>query len=378
MNHRERVVRALRHQEVDRVPLDFGGTSSSTINATAYRNLADHLGLPSDAQTMRFISSTVIPCEKILRRFDIDTRALLLGSPQSRRDKFNPDGSMEDEWGVLWAKPEGGHWYVKRSPFQDDVEVGALDRYHWPDPHDPGRTAGLRERARSLHEDTDYAVTLSLPHGLVHQWQFLRGFEDSLIDLVANPGLVEAFLQKCLDVWRPMVIDALEATRGYIDVVWYGDDIAIQESPMMSPETYRRLIKPYHRAVFDTIRQHTDAFILFHSCGSVYLLIPDLVELGVQAINPVQVSAANMDTKRLKREFGETLAFWGGVDAHYVLPFGTPEDVRAEVRRRIDDLAPGGGYVLNSVHNIQVDVPPENICAMFDEALRYGQHTGAR
>lgn len=373
MKHRERVIRSLNHQEVDRVPLDFGGTSSSTINATAYQNLAAFLGVPPQADVMRFVSTTVVPSEAVLKRFDIDTRAVLLGSPQHCQDKFFADGSMLDEWGVLWAKPEVGHWYIKHSPFQDGVDINALDSYHWPDPHDPGRLAGLRERARALHEDTDYAVVLNLPHGLMHQSQFLLGFENWLVDVIADPKLVAAVIQKCLDVWQPMVAAALEATAGYVDIVWYGDDLAFQEIPMMSPALYRTLIKPFHQMAFDTVRRYSDAAILFHSCGSVYHLLPDLIDLGVQAVNPVQVSAANMDTKRLKQEFGDKLAFWGAIDTHRVLPFGTTDDVRAEVRRRIDDLAPGGGYILNSVHNIQAEVPPENICAMFDEALVYGR-----
>jgi uroporphyrinogen decarboxylase len=158
-----------------------------------------------------------------------------------------------------------------------------------------------------------------------------------------------------------------------VDVVFYGDDVAIQNGPLLAPEMYRKFVKPWHQKVFDGIRAYTQARILYHSCGSVYSLIPDLIDLGIDALNPVQVSAAQMgDTAHLKREFGGRLAFWGGIDTHRVLPRGTPEEVREEVRRRIRDLAPGGGYVLNSVHNIQREVPPENVVALFEAAQEYG------
>jgi uroporphyrinogen decarboxylase len=372
MNHRERVRRALEHQEADRVPLDFGTTTSTTITAGAYKNLTAYLNLPDAAQTMRVTSSIVFPSEAVLKRFDIDTRGLVLGSPINWQDKHYADGTMEDEWGVTWHRPLGGHWYAKKAPFAGEADIRALERHRWPDPHDPGRTAGLHDRVKTMHEDTDYAVVLTLPRGVFEMTKLLRGYENSLVDLVADPDYNTALMQAVQDVYLPLVIDALDATAGFIDVVWYGDDLGVQEGLLVSPATYRKLIKPFHKTILDTIRRHTDAYILFHSCGSVYGAIPDLVELGVQALTPVQVSAAGMDTKRLKEEFGDKLSFWGAIDTHHVLPWGTEVDVRAEVHRRIDDLAPGGGYILDSVHNIQDEVPPENVCAMFDEAREYG------
>lgn len=372
MKHRERVRRALAHQEADRVPLDFGSTTSTTITAGAYKNLTAYLSLPDSAQTMRVTSSIVFPSEAVLQRFDIDTRGLVVGSPVNWQDKYYPDGTMEDEWGITWDRPLGGHWYATKHPFSGEADISALERYHWPDPHDPGRTAGLRDRVKKMHEDTDYAVVLTLPRGVFEMSKLLRGYEDSLIDLIANPVYHTALMQAIQDVYLPLIVDALDAAGTYIDVVWYGDDLGVQDGLLLSPATYRKLIKPFHEVILDTIRRHTDAYILFHSCGSVYDALPDLVEIGVQALTPVQVSAAGMDTKRLKAEFGGKLAFWGGIDTHQVLPWGTVDDVRAEVHRRIDDLAPGGGYILDSVHNIQDEVSPEKVCAMFDEARDYG------
>jgi uroporphyrinogen decarboxylase len=171
----------------------------------------------------------------------------------------------------------------------------------------------------------------------------------------------------------------LQAVGDNVDLVLHCDDIAAQNGPLINPRTYRQVIKPRQKRIFDTIKAHTSARLLYHSCGSIAWVLPDLIEMGVDAVNPVQVSAAHMDTRRLKEEYGSDLAFWGAVDTHHALPFGTPDDVRAEVRRRIEDLAGEGGYVIGSVHIIQQEVPPENVLAMAEAAHVYGGRSdGAR
>jgi len=175
-------------------------------------------------------------------------------------------------------------------------------------------------------------------------------------------------MERLTDHWLAMAADELDAVGEHVDICFYGDDMAFQDGPMMSMELYRKLIKPYHRRLFGFLKSRTRAKIVYHTCGSVVHLIPDLIEMGVDALNPVQVSAKGMDTRALKREFGRDLSFWGAVDTQRVLPFGSPEEVASEVRRRIDDLGAEGGYVLCAVHNIQADVPPANICAMYDTA----------
>jgi len=375
MTHRERVLRTLNHQEPDRVPVDLGGSRSSSIVVEAYEGLERHLGGSEAPRIFSKWLNVAHPSSTMLTRFDIDTRSVSPGSPYNGPDVFFEDGSYRDEWGVVRSRPAGSLYYdLTGPPLRGDAEVADVARYPWPDPHDPGRTRGMAEAARRLHQETDYAVVLSMPGGIVHQAQFLRGFEDWFADLLANPEFFQALMERLTDLWIEMARDELDAVGDNVDVCFYGDDMAFQHGPMMSMELYRKMIRPHHRRLFGYIRSRTQAKIAYHTCGSVGHLIPDLLEMGVNALNPVQVSAKGMESDRLKREYGKDLAFWGAIDSQRALPFGTPAEVAAEVKRRIDDLGPGGGYLCCAVHNIQSDVSPANICAMYDAAREYGRY----
>jgi uroporphyrinogen decarboxylase len=372
MTHRERVMRALSHQEPDRVPLDLGATRSTSIVVQAYERLNAHLGSSEPPRIFSTWLNIAHPSEAMLARFEIDTRSLSQGAPDNGQDVLLPNDSYRDEWGVVRSRPAGSLYYdLTGPPLAGEVSEADLQAFRWPDPHDPGRTRGLAEAARRLHRETDYAVVLNMPGGIVHQAQFLRGFEDWFTDLVANQPFCQALMERLADLWIEMARDEFDAVGDHVDICFYGDDMAFQDGPMMSMDLYRKMIKPHHARLFSYIRSRTSAKIVYHTCGSVVHLIPDLIGMGVNALNPVQTSAKGMDTQRLKREFGKDLCFWGAIDTQRVLPFGTPDQVRAEVRRRIEDLAPGGGYVLCAVHNIQADVSPENICAMYEAALGY-------
>ena len=374
MTHRERVLAALNHQEPDRVPVDLGATRSTSLVVQAYEQLNRHLGSTEPPRIFSKWLNIAHPSQAMLQRFDIDTRSVGQGRPDNWQDIVFPDGSYQDEWGVVRSRPAGCLYYdLTKSPFAGDATVADLEKLPWPDPHDPGRCRGLGEEARRLHQETDYAIVLNMPGGVVTQAQFLRGFEDWFADLIADPTFYHALLERITDLWIEMAKDEFDAAGDSVDICFFGDDVAFQDGPMMSMELYRKMIKPYHARVFSYIKSRSSAKILYHTCGSVAHLIPDLIELGVDALNPVQVSAKGMDTKTLKREFGKDICFWGAIDTQRVLPFGSPADVAAEVKRRIDDLGPGGGYVLCAVHNIQADVSPENICAMYDAAREYGQ-----
>ncbi|MDH7499539.1 MAG: uroporphyrinogen decarboxylase family protein [candidate division NC10 bacterium] len=375
MTHRERVLTALNHREPDRVPLDLGSTRSTSLVVEAYEHLSRYLRIEEPPRIFSKWLHIAHPSEGMLKRFDIDTRSLSQGSPEGWQDRVFPDGSYQDEWGVVRSKPEGSLYYdLTQAPFQGEPSMSDLKNFPWPDPHDPGRCKGLAEEARRLHQETDYAVVLNMPGGIVHQSQFMRGFDGWFTDLILNPTFFHALLEKIADLWIEMAKDEFDAVGENIDICFYGDDVAFQNGPMMSMDLYRKMIRPHHQRLFSYIKSRSSAKILYHTCGSVTHLIPDLIEMGVDALNPVQVSAKGMDTFRLKQEFGNEIAFWGAIDTQRVLPFGTTEEVAAEVRRRIDDLGPGGGYVLCAVHNIQSDVSPENICAMYDTANEYGKY----
>jgi uroporphyrinogen decarboxylase len=375
MTSRERVLCALNHEEPDRVPIDFGGTLSSTINIAAYKCLKEHLGIPGETDVMSIRSYTALVDDVILERYSVDTRGLFQGAPEKSAVEELLDGSYKDQWGVVRRKPKGeGHFIDVGHPFAGDPTPSDLDRHPWPDPNDLGYVTDILDRAETLYNETDYAVLLTLPVGIVHQTQFLRGYEDWMMDLVANHTFFHALMERVYDIWSGITLNMLRAAGDHFDVVWYGDDVAFQDGPLCSVEMYRKHIKPWEQKVFDLIRSHTDAKILYHCCGSVYQLLPEFLDYGIDALNPVQVASKEMDTKHLKAEFGNRVTFWGAIDTQHVLPYGTANDVRQEVRQRICDLAPGGGYVLASVHNIQREVPPENVVAMLEAAEEFGRY----
>ncbi|MGB9593887.1 MAG: uroporphyrinogen decarboxylase family protein, partial [Anaerolineae bacterium] len=372
MTPRERIIAAVERRSPDRVPIDIGGSSVTTIIGEAYERLKAMLGVAGETRYMKRKSRTVLLDERIAERLHSDTRPLLPGNPDGWQDVYYPDGSFRDEWGVVWAKAGEGHYAPVGNPLRE-ADLDDLARFPWPDPLNPGRTRGLREQARRLHEETDYAVVLSLPVGFVHQSQYLRGYQEYLMDLILNPTFIEALMDKTLEFWLQLASAILDQVGPYVDVIQFGDDVAFQDRPMVDPKRYRRMIKPRHKQMIDLLKRKSRAKVLYHCCGAVSTLIPDFIDIGVDALNPVQVSAAGMDTARLKAEFGGHIAFWGAIDTSRVLPYGSPQDVRDEVMRRIQDLGAGGGYVVASVHNVQDDVPPENILALADAAHEFGR-----
>lgn len=372
MTPRERVLAALEHRETDRVPIDFGGTYTTTIYFAAYERLKAHLGIDHATAIYSKTRRLAVPDEAVLERFDVDTRMLALGAYEGDQRELDEDTYL-DEWGTTWRKAEDGHYlYVdgpyfnRKKPTIDEVLDGK-----WPDPDNPGYYRGLKARAEALRRESDCAVILNMPIGVIHQGQFLRGFGDWLKDLYKNRAFLDRLMEEIAVRWIHVAETALDLTDGCVDVVFFGDDLASQLAPLFDPAIYREIIKPRHARMIRAVKEKADVKVLYHSCGAISTLIDDLIDIGVDAVNPVQVGAHGMDPNELKARFGGRIAFWGGIDTQRVLPFGTPDDVRAEVRRIIDCMTPGGGYVLNSVHNIQNDVSPENIVAMFEEARTY-------
>lgn len=298
-------------------------------------------------------------------------RSIAQGAPD-RGGNVELDGERyRDEWGVVRRISPGGEYYeLEKSPLTGKITVRDIAHYPWPDPTDPGISRGVLGRASWLRANTDYAIMYNARYNVVHQAQYLRGFEDWYCDLAGDQALFQALMEAVTDVLVELNRRVLAEIGGLIDVLAFGDDVGLQDRTVCSPSLYRRLIRPYHERALASARSLTGAKVLYHSCGSTYALMKDFIEIGVDAVNPVQVTARHMDPGRLKDEFGERLTFWGGVDNYWVLPRGTPQMVQAEVQRMCRVMGRGGGYVLAAVHNIQPDVPPENVIALFEAGRR--------
>ncbi len=379
MTHRERVLAALDHREPDRLPIDLGSARVTGMVKGAYEKLCEHLGFGEPGPVLDRMQQIVEMDERVLRRLDVDVRALAHGAPDRGRDEELGDGQYRDEWGVVRRQPPGCHYYdLQASPLAGEITAADIARHPWPDPTDAGRFRGLREQAERLRQ-TGYAVMFNARFHPVHLTQYLRGFEDWYMDLGQNHELFRCLMDAAMDVLVEMNRRALAEIGDLIDIVSFGDDVGLQDRAVCSLPVYRKLIRPVHVRVVETIRSCTRAKIFYHTCGSVYALIPDFIGMGIDALNPVQVTAKNMEPERLKREFGGRIAFWGGIDSQRVLPRGTPGEVKAEVRRMFRILGPGGGWVAGAVHNIQPDVPPENVLAMFEAAREctYGARAAA-
>lgn len=379
MSPRERVLVALSHKEPDRVPVDLGATENSSIHIDAYNKLKKHLGMKENkVEFISFVQQSVIPEEEILEMFGVDTRNICIKPPKNWKLTIREQEDSYwfiDEWGVKWKKPKHGYYFDMVEHPLENATIKDLDNYSWPDPDDPDRFEGLEKEAKELFENTEYAIVGN--HGIGSEFElnwYFRGFEKFLTDMVINPKFIEKLLAISLEIQEKIISKFLDIIGSYIQVLSLDGDIAMQTGPLMSPDLYKRLLKPYYKRLVHLAKSRTDAKIVRHCCGSIIPFLPDFIECGTDAIHPVQVSAKDMDTKKLKEKFGDKISFWGGIDTRHVLPYGTVEDVEKEVKRRIHDLAPGGGYVLAAVHNIQRDVPPENIVAMLKAAKDYGKY----
>jgi len=380
VNSRERILAALDHREPDRVPFDMGGTVVTGINVHAYRALRERLGLPRvEPKIIDVIQQIARVDDDVMDRLGVDVKNVSPRSSATFRIQIRDMGeytTFRDEWGIGWRMPRKGGWYydMYQHPLKGAVAEADVDRYPWPSPLDPARFTGIREAARKIIEQERRAVIMgSMSAGIMEMHAWMRGFEDGYADYGSNPALAGRIMDKVLEMKVAYWGKALEILGDSVDVVQEADDFAGQTGLLLSPRSYREVAKPRHKRLFDFIHSRTKARIFFHSCGSVRKVIPDLIEAGVNILNPVQVSAAGMDSAELKREFGKDLTFWGGgVDTQRVLGTGTPGQVREEVRRRVTDLMPGGGFVFNTVHNIQGNVPAENIVAMWEALREFG------
>ncbi len=382
MTPRERVLTALDHKEPDRIPIDLGSSHNCGIHIDAYRNLREYLGIKGtyEPKLICLIQQAVCPEEEVLEKFGVDTREVTCHAPKNWKLDIRHEGDREvftDEFGVGWQKPDDGYYFDLAShPLESATkeEIEAYDRF--ADPDDPGRYEGLAEEARRLFDETDYAIVADIRAGSVIEgvW-FMTGMPRFLTGMLTEPDTIRILADRSLQIQKRMVERLLEEVGEYVHVMAANGDLGMQDTLLLSPALYRTFLKPYDMELYSFIKQRSQAPVIRHSCGDIHELIPDFIECGMDGINPVQVACPGMDTAVLKEKYGARLVFWGGgCDTQKVLPFGSPKDVREEVKRRIKDLAPGGGFVFGAVHNIQREVPPENICALFDAAQEFGQY----
>ena len=374
ITHRERVLSALNHEETDRVPIDFGGSHETAINVHAYIALLRHLGLESEIEDEWNDGDVeiVIPGDSVLRHFDVDVRGDEVHIQAMDSHRMLDENMFVDGWGVASRRAHAkAPFMIKESPLQrlDDPSPSDVDRVPWPE-GDLIDLTGLKDRFARLRTETDCAIVARMRNvGAFGIAQRLRGFTELLQDLILNQAFAEALHERATAMVCSFAETVLTEIGDLVDGVSFADDLGIQTQTLMSPELYRSSVKPYHARLVETFHRHADVRVIMHNCGAIRPLLGDLIDCGVDVINPVQVNAVGMDPEALKREFGKDLCFWGGIDTQDVLPHGSPADVAREVRRRVSDLGRGGGYVLAAVHNIQREVPPENIAAMYETAV---------
>jgi uroporphyrinogen decarboxylase len=399
MNPRERLLAALEHREADRVPLDLGSSPVTSISAMGYHHLKRYLGLDGEPVRVADIVLQLAEVEEPVRcRLGVDVIGLptLHPLPGVRNDRWRPwslpDGSpalisadfapeVTPEGHLLIRAADGRvtQWmaagtahFVPRDPPLADATLQEVARYQPPRLTDE-ELDFLHQAARRLHDESDYALFAWFGGSIVEGAQFALGWLRFMRELKRDPALVAALVERLAEAALSDLARYLSAVGDFVHVIGFGDDLGLQSGPAFHPDLYRQIFQPHHRRLYGMVHARSGARVFLHSCGAVADLIPDLIEAGVDILNPVQTSAAGMDAGRLKREWGDRLTFWGGGScAQRVLPWATPEQVEADVRERLRLLAPGGGYVFAPPHDLQADVPPENIVAMYDAARHWG------
>lgn len=374
MKPKERVLAALSFREPDRIPIVIGPSNSTGISMPAYNNLRTHLNLPpiDDTDPNNYIYNrpdlgTAYLDETISTVLGTDVRSVLDREPPGTL-RPGPNGVLIDSWGTNYMR----YHPLANAQTSDDI----LSYKGWPDTTDPTRMAGVKERAKELFDAGEYAV-MGVPWLLfpVERAFALQGMDVFLENLAGKPDVAKSILRKNLEICESLMDRFLSECGEYLDIIKIGDDLGTQTSLMMSPRMYRRIIKPIHQEFVQFIKRRTNAKVFFHTDGDVAPLVDDFMEIGIDILNPIQTSAGKMaDLNALREKTRGRMTLCGAVDTHRILPFGTPQEVEEEVHRVVKILAPGGGYMLGSVHTIMPDVPPENVMAMVNAAKKYGTY----
>jgi len=406
MTGRERVLTAIKHKEPDKIPVDCGSMRSTGIHGVAYNTLKKYLGIQGGETKMYDVPQQLcIPEQWYLDKFQVDSIDFARGfadNPDDWKDWSLPDGTpaklpawlniqkqgdswvcINNEGEVCGEMPPSSYYFDSKlwpllgvEPRNFDDLGFQLSRSMWSYLSDPlWKNAGkpdfyslLREKAEEMHESSDYAMMIGFGGNLFEGGQFLYRTDEFLLNLMAYPGEMEILIDRLTEVHMQNLEPLLEAVSPYVHIIQFGDDLGTQSAPMLSPELYRKLFIPRVKKLFQKVKEKTDMAVFMHNCGSISEFLPDLIDAGLDIINPVQIGAVGMEPEKLKKEFGRDLVFWGGgIDTQHTLPLATPEKVREEVKRNTEIFMKDGGFIFNQVHNIQAGIPPENIVAMYEE-----------
>jgi uroporphyrinogen decarboxylase len=376
MSRRDDFNKILRHEQPEKLIVDLGGNPLSSMEGRSMQNLLDFLGFNnSDGNEDAFFGSTQKLDERILKHFDIDTRAVgTILMPQKSLYKRISDKEYIDEWGITRTFT-GMYWDIIDYPLKG-ATVEDLEKYQWPDPESLNldELDKYTKRAKKLYEETDYVICAEHPvYGIFELGCWMCGFDDFLTKMAIDEEFVHKFFEIVLNYQKKVIEKYYGALGEYIHYTSSGDDFATQSSLFVSPDMFRELIKPYFKERISYTKKYTKAAYLHHSCGSVFPIIDDLVDCGVEILNPIQPRAKDMQPENLKKTYGNKIVFHGGIDTQDVLPFGTKESIEKTVKETIEILNKDGGYIFAAAHNIQEDVPPQNLVYMLEAARKFGK-----
>ncbi len=394
MKSRERVLTTLNHKEPDKIPIDIGGMGSTGIMAMAYNKLKKELGFDKSITKMLDITQQLaIPEKEILDYFEVDVISLESSYFQSDKEWKEwrlPDKSkvqipaklmpkrLKDEWVLMDGDrikarmPKSCLYFENCNPPLEFAATEQDIQTHKWNYYTDEYFRELEDKAKQLYEETDYAIMGGFGGNIIEEYQVLRGYSNAMLDLVSDPNFAGALIGKITEVHLTNLEKYVQAVSKYIQIIQMGDDLGMQSGPQISLDLYQTYIKPAHKKIYKYVKNNSDLFVFLHSCGAIYDFIPGLIDAGVDILNPVQFTAANMDSVKLKMEFGDKITFWGGgADTQNILPFGTPDEVANQVKKQIKVFSPGGGFVFTPVHNIQANVPVDNIIALYDTIKKF-------
>jgi uroporphyrinogen decarboxylase len=412
---RERINLAINHKESDRIPIDLGSNRSSGISVVAYDKLKKLLGINSGlSKCYDLIQGLAYPENEIRNRFHVDAidagidflsskedwvewkytdkdTCLIPSFINIEEDKINGDSYLKDKSGKRLAiKPKTSFFFDQIFWIYKDMEKipeilndNDLSQHMWAIPSPPWNLDIFNDNdyqifiknIKKLYDSTDNTVVLDIGGDLSDIGWFLRGMENFLCDILLDKKGTERLFDKLTNNYMELIEKVLKGVGNYVDIIMFSEDLGSQNGPFYSLEIFKRVLKPKYKKMYDFVHKNSKCKIFLHSCGSIYELIPELIDIGLDILNPVQTTTANMDPEKLKKEFGKDLTFWGGgCNYRDILPSKSPKEVKEDVKRRIEILGEGGGFVFNSIHNILPEVPPENIVAMYEAAYEYGNY----